>query len=100
MLSSFAFKGTGSKPDQYVVTPVVETPVVVVGEPSKPSFSLVPTDPDLPSLNEDASCGEIVRVVNNLTDKFLVKCLADHLDTAASLESDDWAANCYMNKKV
>ncbi len=59
-----------------------------------------PTDPDLPPLPSTASTVEIVGAFNVLTEKFLDRCLEAHLDTALSLESDDWAANCYMQRKV
>jgi hypothetical protein len=59
-----------------------------------------PSDPDLPPLPTTASTVELVGAFNVLTEKFLDRCLAAHLDTALSLESDDWAANCYMQRKV
>ncbi len=59
-----------------------------------------PTDPDLPTLPSTASNAELAGAYNTLTSKFLDRCLAAHLDTALSLESDDWAANCYMQRKV
>lgn len=61
---------------------------------------MVASDPDLPQLPPEATHKDLVCALNKLTTKFLDKCLADHLDTALSLESDDWAANCYMQRKV
>jgi hypothetical protein len=61
---------------------------------------MVGYDPELPHLDPNITFQELVGAVNKLTTKFLDKCLADHLDTALSLESDDWAANCYMQRKV
>lgn len=57
-------------------------------------------DPDLPLLGEEATQDDLRNHVNTLTSKFVSKSLADHLDTALSLESDDWTANCYMQRKV
>ncbi len=61
---------------------------------------MVPDDPELRQISHGASHTEIVNALNKLTTRFLEKCLADHLDTALSLESDDWVANCYMQRKV
>ena len=59
------------------------------------------TDPDLPQLDESsATSSDISKVVNTLTTKFVEQGIASRLDTALSLESDDWAANCYMQRKV
>jgi hypothetical protein len=58
------------------------------------------SDPELPQLAPTVSHEELVSAFNKLTNRFLERCLAAHLDTALSLESDDWAANCYMQRKV
>jgi hypothetical protein len=61
---------------------------------------MVASDPDLPQLPPEATHQDLVCTLNKLTTKFLDKCLADHLDTALCLESDDWSANYYTQRKV
>jgi len=51
-------------------------------------------------LDDDASQGEIIEAVNKLTSRFIERCLDQYHDHAQGLETDDWAQNVFMAKRV
>lgn len=57
-------------------------------------------EPTLQYLDEDASQGDIIQAVNQLTSRFIERCLDQYHDLAQSLETDDWAQNVFMAKRV
>jgi len=57
-------------------------------------------EPSLHYLNEDATQGEIISAVNQLTSRFIERCLEKYHELAQSLETDDWAQNVFMAKRV